>query len=269
MAKHIAAAGHDLIVTDIVQEALERAAAAGLEVARVAEMADRDVVCTSLPDTPHVRAVYTDQGAIFDTVRPGTVCVDLSTISLGGSRDLAAIARRRELSFLDAPVSGTSIHVEDATAVVMVGGDPAALDRARPVIETFAERVDHVGPNGAGLELKLVTNRLLTTHLAALADAIVELEHLGLDVARCIDIIKAGAVAKLLEYKADALATRDFTPYFTVDLMRKDLAIAAEALPPSELSDVSRRMLEQAHDIGLGEADIAAIIEVAEAEATP
>lgn len=269
MARHIAAAGHDLIVTDIVQEAVDRAEAAGLRVAAVDTMDDREVVCTSLPSTPHVRAVYTDKGAVFDMVAPGTVCVDLSTISVSGSREIAAEATERGLEFLDAPVSGTSIHVEDATAVVMVGGNPRALEKARPVIETFAAKVEHVGGNGAGLMLKLITNRLLTTHLAAIAEAIVALERTGLDVEPCLEMIKAGAVPRLLDYKASALVERDFTPLFTVDLMRKDLALAADALPPSELSNLTRRMLEQAHEIGLGEADLAAIIDVAEAEAAP
>jgi len=268
MAKHIAAAGHELIVNDAVQEALDRATGEGLTVGSVEAMADREVVCTSLPNTPHVRAVYTERGAVFDAVPPGTVCVDFSTISVSGSREIAAAGRKKGISFLDAPVSGTSIHVEDATAVVMVGGDGEALDKARPVIETFASRVEHVGPNGAGLDLKLITNRLLTTHLAAIAGAIVELEKIGLDVEQCIEIIKSGAVPKLLDYKAEALINRDFTPLFTVDLMRKDLSIAAEALPHSDLGDLSRTLLEQAHEIGLGEADVAAIIKVIEAQAS-
>lgn len=176
-----------------------------------AAFVDRDIVCSSLPDTAAVER----PGGIFDAVAPGTVCVDLSTISVATSQALAEAGGKRGIGFLDAPVSGTSTHAAAGTLAVMVGGGASDLERVRPVLECFSASVDHVGPNGAGLLLKLATNRLLTVHLAAIAEAVVEMETAGLDVAQGLDILRRGAVPRLLDYKAAPLAERDFTPLFT------------------------------------------------------
>lgn len=265
MASFVAGAGHEVIAVDVDPQSRQRAAANRLTVTDALDSLDGvDVVCTSLPDTPEVEAVYAAAGGIFDRARPGTVCVDLSTISVSRSISLADQARATGLQFLDAPVSGTSIHAEAGTLVIMVGGESAALHLARPVLSSFARSIHHIGPNGSGLRLKLIANRLLTTHLAAIAEAVVEMETLGLDVNQGLEILRAGPVPKLLDYKADPLTKRDFTPQFTIDLMRKDLRLADEALPPARLSDASRKILEETAALGHGDRDLAALIEVVE-----
>jgi len=266
MAHHIAADGHDLVGYDVEPSARHRAAAAGLVVADdIAGLADVELVGSSLPDTPDVQDAYGAPGGIFDRAAPGTVCVDMSTISVAGSTALAAQAKAAGLHFLDAPVGGTSIHAEAGTLVVMVGGDRAALAVAEPVIATFASLVHHVGQNGAGLRLKLIMNRLLTTHLAAIAEAVVEMEMLDLDVGQGFDILRSGPIPKLLDYKAQALTMRDFTPQFPTDLMRKDLRIASESLPAARLATASRAILEETAELGHGSDDMASLIEVVEA----
>lgn len=258
MAKHMHAAGHDLACFDIAVDARRRAAAAGLPVVETIEaIAGSEVVCSSLPATEHVEAAY---DAVFDIVGPGTVCADLSTIAVGASRRLAESASARSIGFLDTPVSGTSIHAESGTLVVMAGGNATDLETARPALECFATRVEHVGDNGAGLLLKLVTNRLLTTHLAAIAEAVLDLEAVGLDVEQSLAIIGAGAVTKLFDYKLEPLVNRDFSPAFTVDLMRKDLRLAATALPDARLGEVGRQLLEETAEAGHGDEDLAALI---------
>lgn len=257
--------GHEVVAFDIVAGARERARRTGIAVVEtLEEIGEVDLVLSSLPDTPDVAAAYAAPGGVFELVAPGTVCVDLSTCAIAGSRALAETARAKGLHFLDAPVSGTSIHAEAGTLVIMVGGDEAGLATARPALETFAAAVHHVGGNGDGLALKLITNRLLTTHLAAIGEAIVDMETMGLDVEQGIEIISQGAVAKLLEYKARPMARRDYSPLFTVDLMRKDLALAADVLPGETLSTISRDMLERAAARGLGAMDVAAVMAVLE-----
>lgn len=263
MARHMAEAGHSVTCFDVSSEARQRSADAGLFVVEnLRDLPDVDLVCSSLPATAQVEEVY---GELTRLLKPGTVCADLSTIGVEASRNLAELATDHGLSFLDAPVSGTSIHAEAGTLVVMVGGDAETLELARPGLESFAARVDHVGENGSGLLLKLITNRLLTTHLAAIAEAVLDLEAVGLDVEAGIEMIRSGAVPKLLDYKAAPLIHRDFTPTFTVNLMRKDLGLAAEALPASRLGDLSRTILEEAGEAGHGEADLAALITALEA----
>ncbi len=267
MITHIRAAGHDVIGFDIDDAARRRARETAVSVAdEPAALADRNVVCSSLPDTAAVEQAYAGPGGIFDVVTRGTVCVDLSTISVATSRALADAARERGIGFIDAPVSGTSTHAAAGTLAVMVGGVAADLERVRPVLDCFSASVDHVGPNGAGLLLKLSTNRLLTAHLAAIAEAVVEMEAAGLDVAQGLEVLLRGAVPRLLDYKAAPLADRDFTPLFTVDLMRKDLRLAAEVLPGFRLATLAREILEEAAQSGHGEDDVAALITSIEAE---
>lgn len=262
MARHMQEAGHDVVGFDESPVALQKAAAAGMVIADgLAGVKDVELVCSSLPATPQVEAVY---GQVFRLVKEGTVCADLSTIGVEASRNLAALAADHGIRFLDTPVSGTSIHADAGTLVVMVGGEDDALAVARPALETFASRVEHVGPNGSGLLLKLITNRLLTSHLTAMAEAVLDLEAVGLDVWQGIEMIRSGAVAKLLEYKAAPLVDRDFTPTFTVNLMRKDLGLAAEALPAARVGSLTRQILEEAGELGYGEADLAALIKALE-----
>lgn len=264
MARHMQEAGHNVVGFDESPVALQKAAAAGMIIADdLAGLKDVELVCSSLPATPQVEQVY-DQ--IFSLVSVGTVCADLSTIGVEASRNLAALAADRGIQFLDTPVSGTSIHAEAGTLVVMVGGEEEALGVARPALETFASRVEHVGPNGSGLLLKLITNRLLTSHLTAMAEAVLDLEAVGLDVWQGIEMIRSGAVAKLLEYKAEPLVNRDFTPTFTVNLMRKDLGLAAEALPVARVGSLTRQILEEAGGLGYGEVDLAALIKALETD---
>ena len=258
MARHMAAAGHAVTCFDVSPDARRRAEAAGLTVVVGLEhLGNVELVCSSLPATAHALAVY---GQLVELLPGGTVCADLSTIADDASRSIAISATEHGLGFLDAPVSGTSIHAEAGTLVVMVGGEASALEFARPALETFASRVEHVGPNGFGLLLKLVTNRLLTSHLTAIAEAVLDMEAVGLDVAAGIEMIRSGAVPKLLDYKAVPLIDRDFTPTFTVNLMRKDLGLAAEALPEARLGSLSRAILEEAGEAGHGEDDLAALI---------
>ncbi len=271
MASHLHSAGYDVVGYDKDAAARSRGAAAGLSMAESPlSFADREAICSSLPDTSDVQEAYLAAGGILEVVVPGTICVDLSTISVDASRAIAVTAAARGVAFLDAPVSGTSIHAAAGTLAVMVGGDSAALERVRPALECFSSSVNHIGGNGNGLLLKLITNRLLTAHLTAIAEAIVEMETVGLDVDQGIEIVRAGAVPKLLDYKAAPLIARDFTPKFSIDLMRKDLRLAAEVLPAVELASLTRQILEQAAAAGHGADDVAALITALEAEvATP
>lgn len=265
MAAHIAAAGHDVIAFDLSPAARAKARDAGLHVAgELAELAAAPLICSSLPATEHVEAVFLGDQGLAAMLAAGTVCADMSTISIEGSRAIALECENHGVSFLDAPVSGTSIHAEAATLVVMVGGSDEAFGIAQPVLDCFASEVAHVGANGTGLELKLITNRLLTTHLVAIAEAIVSIEKTSLSMDQCLTLLRAGAVPRLLDYKARPMADRDFSPMFTVDLMRKDLRLAAGELPPVALAAAAHEIVEATSASGLGDEDLAALISVVE-----
>ena len=223
------------------------------------ELAEATVIMSSLPATAHALELYRD---LIPRLTPGSLCIDLSTVSVEASRSLSALAADHSVEFLDAPVSGTSTHAAAGTLVVMVGGAAEAYRRAQPYLTPFSSLVRHCGVAGMGLEMKLITNRLLTTHLAAIAEAIVELEDAGLDVADSISLLRAGAVPRLLEYKATPMAERDYTPLFTVGLMNKDLGLADERRPAGPVTRAGADVMRAAALAGLGEADIAAIMEI-------
>lgn len=261
MASHLVKAGFEVIATDVSGEARARAEAAGIPTRDSLEaLAACPVVLSSLPNTAHVEEVYVS--GLFPVLAAGTVCVDLSTISVEGSIGIAREASARGIDFLDSPVSGTSIHAEAGTLALMVGGSAEALARVRPMLESFSAAVHHMGPNGAGLEIKLITNRLLTAHAVAIGEAILAMEHAGLDVAACIELLKAGAVPRLLDYKAPAMANRDYSPLFTVELMSKDLRLAAERRPAGTVTEDAAAIMLAAEAAGHGPEDIAAVMEI-------
>jgi len=259
MAGHLAAVGHRVIGVDPSPVARERARELGVEIMTAGSAVETQVVLSSLPNTPEVEQVYLD---LFDRLQPGSLCLDLSTIDVAASQRIGQSARSNGHHFLDCPVSGTSVHAEAGTLAVMVGGDAEAVERARPYLSAFSSSVHHVGPNGAGLEMKLITNRLLTAHLVSLGEAILEMEHAGLDTESCIELLRQGAVAKLLDYKATPMARRDHAPLFTVDLMSKDLGLADARRTSGPVTAAAAAIMAEAKDKGWGPSDISAVIEV-------
>jgi 3-hydroxyisobutyrate dehydrogenase-like beta-hydroxyacid dehydrogenase len=263
MASHLVASGHQVLGLDPSQEARDAARETGVEIVGSFSELGVPVVMSSLPGDAEVEAVYSDD--LFRSLAPGALCLDLSTIDVGVSQRIASKAAGAGHRFLDCPVSGTSVHARVGTLAVMVGGEAAAVEEARPYLATFSTAVHHVGPNGSGLEMKLITNRLLNAHVVAIAEAILEMEVAGLDTTGCIELLRQGAVPRLLDYKAGPMAARDHSPLFTVDLMAKDLGLADARRPAGPVGEVAARILRQARDDGWGPSDIGAVIEVSAA----
>jgi 2-hydroxy-3-oxopropionate reductase len=260
MAAHLVEAGHHVLGVDPSPGAREKAMASGLEMVGSPADLDVPVVMSSLPGDVEVKKVYLD--GLFDTLEPGALCIDLSTIGVATSQDIAAAAVPAGHRFLDCPVSGTSVHARAGTLAVMAGGEADDVARARAFLETFSSSVHHVGPNGAGLEMKLITNRLLNAHLVAIAEAIVAIEHAGLDPAVSLELLRQGAVPRLLDYKAGPMSQREHSPLFSVELMAKDLGLADERGQAGSVTEAAARVLRRALDRGWGPSDISAVIEV-------
>ena len=260
MAAHLVAAGHQVLGLDPSPAARDAARARGVELVGSVSDLRVPVVMSSLPGDAEVEAVFSD--ALFRALEPGTLCLDLSTIDVGLSQRIAEAAAGAGHRFLDCPVSGTSVHARAGTLAVMVGGEAGAVEEARPYLDVFSTAVHHLGPNGSGLEMKLITNRLLNAHVVAIAEAILEMEKAGLETTSCIDLLRQSAVPRLLDYKAGTMAARDHSPLFTVDLMAKDLGLADARRAPGPVGEVAASILRQARDEGWGPDDIGAVIEV-------
>lgn len=262
MAANLVRAGFEVTGVDVSDGAVERAAAAGIRASSdLDSLAGAEFVLSSLPDTPQVQAVYTDPGGVFDVIEEGAVCADLSTLSVEGSQAVAAEGRRRGIGFLDTPVSGTIPHAEAATLAIMVGGEAADLQRISPILEPLSASIHHLGPNGAGLVMKLITNRLLAAHMAALAEAMDDIDHNGIDRSAGLEFLAASVVPKLIGYKVAALLERDYRATFTVDLMRKDLGYGAALDGRDRIGPLIRQVFDEAAAAGFGDADISAIYE--------
>ncbi|MGH8871436.1 MAG: NAD(P)-dependent oxidoreductase [Acidimicrobiia bacterium] len=264
MAAHLVEAGHRVVGVDPSPAARDEAGRRGVEIVGSATDLRAPVVLSSLPGDTEVEEVYL--GGLFEGLEPGSLCLDLSTIDVGVSQGIAAAARRWGHGFLDCPVSGTSIHARAGALAVMVGGDADDVERAWPYLSTFSSSIHHLGPNGAGLEMKLISNRLLNAHLVAIAEAILEMEDAGLDTAVCVELLRQSAVPRLLEYKAGPMADRDHSPLFTVDLMAKDLGLADKRRSAGPVGATAASMLVRAQDRGWGSSDIGAVIEVLKEE---
>jgi len=260
MAAHLVAAGHRVLGLDPSPGARDAARESGVEIVDSVSELGVPILMSSLPGDTEVKEVYSDD--LFRALEPGALCLDLSTVDVTLSQHIAAAAAAAGHRFLDCPVSGTSVHARAGTLAVIVGGESGAVEEARPYLDAFSTSIHHVGANGSGLEMKLITNRLLNAHVVAIAEAILEMEEAGLDTTSCIEVLRQGAVPKLLDYKAGPMAARDHSPLFTVDLMAKDLGLADARRPAGPVVTAAASILRKAQDDGWGSSDIGAVIEV-------
>ena len=271
MAANLAASFPTTVFNRTSEVARQHVATRGGRLAEdLGDLAGVDVVCTCLPTDVEVAAVA---GVLGPLLAPGTVWLDHTSGAPAGSRDVAAALAVHGVAYLDAPVSGGTDGAERGALTVMVGGDPAVLDRVRPVLGAVAERVVHVGPIGAGMAVKAVNNALLATSLRAAAEGLVALQAGGVDASTALEVINASsgrsfATERLIPERA---LTRSFPVTFALELLAKDagLAQAVVADAGSEaplLALVARLTDEAALQLGAG-ADHVELVRVVEATA--
>jgi 3-hydroxyisobutyrate dehydrogenase/2-hydroxy-3-oxopropionate reductase len=261
MVGRLRGAGHPVTVYN---RTAERAAAIGAPIAATpAEAAaTADVVLVSLADDAAVEAVYPQ---LVPGLRPGTVVVETSTIAPDTVRALAGPVAASGATLLDAPVSGSVPVVERGELTFLVGGDPAALDRIRPVLATMSTRVFHLGDTGAGATMKLAVNSVVHALNQAISEALVLAERAGVSRAAAYEVFTASVVgAPWVKYKQAAFEAPDEAGVaFSLDLVAKDLALvtalATEVGAPMEQLAANRRVVQEAVRRGLGGRDMSAI----------
>jgi 3-hydroxyisobutyrate dehydrogenase len=233
MARHLANDSFDLVVWNRTGE--KALAFAGTGRARVAatpaEAADgAEVVVTCLPTSPDVAALLDGDAGLLATLAPGTVLVDCTSGDPPTSRRIAARLAARGVDFVDAPVSGGVTGAEKGTLTVMCGGDPAAVARARPVLEAFGSRIVRCGDVGAGHAVKAVNNALLAVHLWSAAEGLVALTKAGVEPAVALGVINASSGRSNASENLfpDRVLTRAFPRTFRLALLDKDVGIAAD-----------------------------------------
>ncbi len=275
MARNLLAADYDVIAWNRSPEPLAALVEAGARAAEgpAAVAAAADIVITILKDDPVVREVLGGPDGAIAAARPGALVIDMSTVSPALARDLAEEAAGRGVAFLDAPVSGGDVGARAGTLSIMVGGEAADLERARPVFEVLGSRVTHVGGAGAGQVAKACNQVLVAVIFAGLAEALVLGSKLGVDAAKVLDAVGGGMAAnRIMEVRRDNFLDHDFAPGFKVDLHHKDLEIAlgagAEVNAPLPLTAEVQQMFRQLRAAGFGEEDDSALLRVAEERAS-
>ncbi|TJZ52961.1 2-hydroxy-3-oxopropionate reductase [Streptomyces piniterrae] len=206
-------------------------AAGGTEAASIAEaVRDADVVLTMVPASPQVEAVAYGPDGILANARPGTLLIDHSSITPQTSIDLAKAAGDKGIRVLDAPVSGGEAGAVEGVLSIMVGGDRADFDAARPVLDAVGRTVVHCGPHGSGQTVKAANQLIVAVNIQACAEAVVFLEKSGVDLAAALDVLGGGlAGSTVLTRKKDNFLNRDYRPGFKLELHHKDMGIVTDA----------------------------------------
>ena len=270
MATNVAAAGFPLVVwnrTESKSEALAAGAGARVAASPAILAAEADVVITMVSDGDVLLDLYGGAGGMTSSLRAGTVCVDMSTISPSQAVEVSAGVTGAGSRFVDAPVSGSVALAEAGTLTVMAGGEDADVDAARPVLEAMSARIYHMGPVGSGATIKLAVNSIVYGLGQAVSEALVLAEAAGIERSRAYEVFANSAIAApFVHYRQEAFLNPGQVPVaFRMVLARKDLDLAlalaesvGSTLPQGELN---RMVIAEAIDAGFGDHDMSAVAE--------
>ena len=231
----------------------------------VAEQAD--VVFSMVADDAALEAITDGPDGILAGLRPGSVYVDMSTVSPDVSRKLADRVYGLDAVMLDAPVSGSVPAAEAGTLAVMVGGDAATAEWIEPLLRQFGETVTHVGPNGAALMMKLAVNISLAAQMIAFSEGVLLAEWSGIDPKVAVDVLSSSAVGSpMLRMRGPLLFDRPDEAWFDVKMMQKDVGLALEQgrlwQVPMPSAAMANELLTAAAVQGYGDQDLVAVYDV-------
>lgn len=183
-----------------------------------------DVVIVMVPDTPDVEQVLFGADGVIEGVGPGSVVVNMSSISPAAEARNAVHLAERGAEYLDAPVSGGDVGAIAGTLSIMVGGKSEVFEAVRPVLACMGKTLNHIGPHGAGQTCKLANNMVGAMTLMAVAEALTFAAKAGADPTRVREALLGGfAQSRILDLHGKRMIERDFAPGFKIELMQKDL----------------------------------------------
>ncbi len=224
-------------------------------------VADCDVVFLCISADADVLSVVEQ---IQLAAKPGTIVVDMSTVSVGTARKAAAVLAKKQISFLDAPVSGGVEGAKNAKLVMMVGGDEDVLDKVKPLLMAMSQRIAYMGPTGSGQATKAVNQIMAAGINQAVTEALSFGQTQGLDMDKVIDVISGGAAGNwFLQHRGPTMIKNSFKPGFKVALHHKDLTICRQMAKQQQLTlPLLEKTLQDYQDLivqGFGEEDISAL----------
>ncbi|PYV18543.1 MAG: hypothetical protein DMG21_04535 [Acidobacteria bacterium] len=271
MAMNLLKGGHRLSVYNRTKAKTEPLERAGARVAATPAEAARGagVVMTIVSDSAAAEEVVLGKNGVLETIAAGAVLIDSSTISPTVSRKLACQVAGKNAAMLDAPVTGSKHGAEKGELTFMIGGERATLDRVTPILQLLGKRLIYCGQNGLGLAAKLAQNVIQSTMVEIFSEGFVLAAKAGVRPETMMEIVQGSmARATLTDFKAPFIFRGDFTPYFPLKLMHKDLELAMEAAYAHNLPMPAAAAVKEVYGAakaqGKGELDYAAVITVLE-----
>ena len=266
MAAHLIAAGHEVALNRVkpVSRHLVEAGGKAAGSARDA-VKDAEVVILMLPDTPDVEAILFGKDGIAEAIAPGTLVIDMSSISPVATKDFAARIAEKGCDYLDAPVSGGEVGAKNAALTIMVGGSEAAYERALPLFQLMGENINRVGNVGDGQTAKVANQIIVGLTIEAVAEALLFAKKAGADPVKVREALMGGfASSRILEVHGERMNKRTFDPGFRIRLHRKDLALALDAAKSLELAlpntAATAQLMNAALALGDGDKDHSGLI---------
>ncbi len=238
MARNLLKAGYSLVVYDILAEKVEDAVKAGAEAGSSSQdvAAKSEIVITMLPNSPEVKEVVLGPNGVLEGAKSGMILVDMSSIAPLASQEIAAKAKAKGVTMLDAPVSGGEPKAIEGTLAIMVGGPTETFEKVKEILALMGASVTRVGEVGSGNTTKLANQIIVALNIAAMSEAMVLATKAGVDPERVFQAIRGGlAGSTVLDAKMPLALKGNFKPGFRIELHIKDLANA----------------LDTAHEIGV------------------
>ena len=238
MASNLLSKGYQVTVNDINEAAVQSLVELGAVSAKSPKMLGEscEVIITMLPANKHVKQVILDENGILSGAKPGTVIIDMSSITPVVSKEIAALAAEKGVEMLDAPVSGGEPKAIDGTLAIMVGGKEEVFEQVKDVLYAMGTEVTLVGGNGSGTTAKLANQVIVNLNIAAMSEALVLASKAGIDVEKMYQAIRGGlAGSAVLDAKAPLILDRNFVAGGRIDINMKDIT----------------NVIDTAHEIGV------------------
>jgi 2-hydroxy-3-oxopropionate reductase len=273
MAGHLIDAGDTLFLNRVkaVSEDLVTKGGKPLDTAKAVAAAS-EIVILMLPDTPDVEAVLFGKDGVAEGLKPGSLVIDMSSISPVATKDFAARIEALGCDYVDAPVSGGEVGAKNAALTIMCGGKPAAFERAKPLFEKLGKTITLVGGVGDGQTAKVANQIIVGLTIEAVAEALTFAKQAGADPAKVREALMGGfASSRILEVHGERMIKRTFDPGFRIRLHRKDLTLAIDAARSLDVAlpntAATQQLMNAAIALGDGDKDHSALIKTLEAMA--
>jgi 3-hydroxyisobutyrate dehydrogenase-like beta-hydroxyacid dehydrogenase len=269
MVKRLLDAGHTVTGYNRTQSKAQQLLDAGMRWGdtprAVAEAAD--VTLSMVTNTAALKAVTEGPDGLLAGLGSGKIYVDMSTVSPAASRDLAARVSAKGAHMLDAPVSGSVITLEEGKLSIMVGGDAAAFEKIKPILQNIGPKVTHVGGNGLAVSMKIATNLSLAVQMLAFSEGVLLAEKSGIQREIAVEVLLNSVIASpMVKYRGPFVLNMPDEAWFNVNMMQKDMNLALEMGReldvPLPTAAVTNELLTAARGMGLAEQDFAILFEV-------